>query len=110
MHSKALALLDSTGFVGDGRRNPVETPETYFNTLWEAVEAWYIHLAARAEHKGWGVPLNALSDIQMEAMYAGQTCKWAIPLIDGKGSHALYISIYKRDEGIRVYEATAYIS
>ena len=31
-------------------------------------------------------------------------------LIDGKGKHGIYISVYKRDEGVRVYEVTAYIS
>ena len=110
MHSKALALLDSTGYVGDGKRNAAETPETYFNTLYEAFEAWYYHLACLADHKGYGVPELPMSEVPLEAMYAGQNQQRFIPLINGKGKHGIYISIYKRDEGVRVYEATAYIS
>jgi hypothetical protein len=109
-NSKVLDLLDSTGIMGDGKRNPVETPETYFMTLYEAVEAWYFHLYCLAEHKGWGKPETALADLQMEVMYEGQTQRFFIPLVEGKGKHGLLISIYKRDEGVRVYEVTAYIS
>jgi hypothetical protein len=110
--SKALALIDlsSTGYVGDGKRGPLETPDTYFMTLYESVEAWYYHLAAKAAYKGYGKPETDLSDLQMEAMYEGQSQRFFIPLVDGKGKHGIYISIYKRDEGVRVYEATAYIS
>lgn len=111
-NSKALSVIDidSTGFVGDGKRGPLETPETYFMTLWEAVEAWYYHLSAKAAYKGWGTPETALSDLPMDVMYEGQSQRFLIPLIDGKGKHGIYISIYKRDEGVRVYEVTAYIS
>lgn len=110
--SSHLAVIDlsSTGIQGDGRKPPLETPETYFMTLWEAVEAWYIHLAAKADYKGWGTPEIGLSDLEITSMYQAQTQQFLIPLVGGKGKHGLLISIYKRDEGVRVYEATAYIS
>lgn len=102
--------LSSTGIAGDGKRPVLTPPETYFNTLFEAVEAWYIHLAAKADWKGYGTPEIALSDLEMSPMYEGENQSFFVALVGGKGTHGIYISIYKRDEGCRVYEATAYIS
>lgn len=103
--------LDSTGIVGGKGKAPVlPTPETYFSTLWLGLEEWYNWLAFRAAQKGWGDPETFLSDVEVQAMYAGNSQRIVIPFINGKGSHAMVISIYKRDEGVRVYEFTAYIS
>ena len=102
--------LECTGVVNKGRAPQLPTPETYFDTLWLGLEEWYNFLSWKAASKGWGEPETYLSDINVSAMYAGQTQRFLIPFINGKGNHSLLISIYKRDEGKRVYEITAYIS
>ena len=80
-----------------------------------------------------------LADLAVDPMYAGTSQRFLIPLsiserddwdsadmvwevIDGgrfkknkppsrkKLGHSMMISVYKRDEGVRVYEFTAYIS
>lgn len=91
-------------------RKQRHAPDTYFNSLFEGVEDWYFHLSLEALNKGYGEPSKPLSDLDVQAMYAGQTQKFLIPYVNGKGSHAMLISVYKRDEGQKVYEITAYNS
>jgi hypothetical protein len=111
---KKLITLELETEVGGPARMPrapqLPVPETYFDTLWMAIEGWYNYLSFKGAQKGWGEPATFLSDLDVKVMYAGQTQQFLIPYVNGKGSHAMLITIYKRDEGQRVYEVTAYNS
>lgn len=110
MSSSIEESLSSTGVVGGKRAIKLPPPETYFDTLYGGVEAWYNHLALEAQRRGYGEPETHLADLNIQPMYAGTNQQFSIPLIGGKGKHGLFISVYKRDEGMRVYELTAYIA
>lgn len=102
---------DPTGCTGVARKTRAPkfpVPETYFNTLWAGIEAWYNYLFAIGEQKGFGVPERPLSECNIQALCSGESLRLTIPYVEGKGSRAVYISVYKRDEGVKVYEVTAY--
>ena len=141
-NSTSLIECDADGFEAVSTKtivSPNDVPDTYFHTLWEGLDQWYAHLAAKAMAKGWGLPTIKLADLAVDPMYAGTSQRFLIPLsiserddwdsadmvwevIDGgrfkknkppsrkKLGHSMMISVYKRDEGVRVYEFTAYIS
>ncbi len=111
MQKKLLTLdLEVGGPARMPRAPQLPTPGTYFDTVWMSLEEWYNFLAFNATRKGWGEPATDLADLDVKVMYAGQSQQFLIPYVNGKGSHAMLITIYKRDEGQRVYEVTAYNS
>ena len=109
-------IVDETGCTGIAGRMPnapkLPVPETYFATLWEGVEAWFIYLSFKAYAKGYGAPERSFADLDIQPMYAGQNQRFLITYEGGKTKtkHAMAISIFKRDEGIKIYEVTAYNS
>lgn len=110
MQKKLLMELEVGGPARMPRAPQLPVPGTYFDTLWMSLEEWYNYLAHQAVMKGWGEPETCLADLDVKVMYAGQSQQFSIPYVNGKGKHAMLITIYKRDEGQRVYEATAYNS
>ena len=91
-----------------------DAPETYFDTLMGGVMAWWNHLVYVAERKGLGHPdwdFLADNETHWQPMYADQTQRMIMPLVEGKKKNkSIHISVYKRDEGQKVYEVTAYIA
>lgn len=85
-------------------------PETYHETLWSGVEAWYNKLAAEAAAKGWGAPETALEDLNVQPMsYETSQRFHVLYVVEGKKPrHSMSMSIYRLESGR--YEFTAYNS
>jgi hypothetical protein len=84
---------------------------TYHETLWSGVEAWYNKLAAEAVDKGWGTPVTALEDLNVQPMSYESNQSFFIPYAPPEGKkprHSMYISIYRLESGR--YELTCYNS
>jgi len=104
MSNQACVVLDSYGRTA---------AQTYHETLWGGVEAWWNKLTDEALEKGYGVPDRELSDLTVEAMSYETNQRILVPYVkpdpkSKKADHAVFMSIYRLQSGR--YEFTCYNS
>lgn len=103
-----------TALVIRGRREKLQPPsQAYFETLHEGVRAWFEHLLAVADRKGFSEQVKPFEDDDFYQLWhpmdyeTQQKQVWAVRNASGK-CRMIYISVYRMPSGR--YEVTAYLA